>query len=53
MIYIRNDDIVEPIGSVIGYASITMELHEAAKRDLTIKKMMKESYEEESKKRRR
>ncbi|GBC07253.1 hypothetical protein RclHR1_07330011 [Rhizophagus clarus] len=53
MIYIRNGDIVEPIGNVIGCASTTMESHEAAKRDLTIKKMMKESYEEESKKKRR
>lgn len=53
MIYIRNDNIVEPIGNIIGCVSTTMESHEAAKRDLTIKKMMKESYEEESKRKRR
>ncbi|CAB4481774.1 unnamed protein product [Rhizophagus irregularis] len=43
----------EPIGNIIGCVSTTMESHEAAKRDLTIKKMMKESYEEESKRKRR
>lgn len=53
MIYIRNDNIVEPIGNIIGCVSTTMESHEAAKRDLTIKKMIKESYEEESKRKRR
>lgn len=49
MIYIRNEDIIEPIGNVIGCASTTMESHEAAKRDLAFKKVIEKGYKEEKK----
>ncbi|RIA86839.1 hypothetical protein C1645_828666 [Glomus cerebriforme] len=52
MIFIRNNDIVEPVGNVIEYTSTTTKLHEVAKRDLVVKKL-RESYEKETKGKRR
>jgi hypothetical protein len=51
MIFIRNDDTVELVGNVIGCASNTTESHAAAKREKreSIAKKLKESYEKETK----
>lgn len=48
MIFIRNGNIVELVGNVIGCASNTNESHVAAKRELMAKKL-RESYEKETK----